>query len=232
MDIWDKVLEVKNFFVNNPKPNIYIRELPIIGVDTKFIEKHKKVIDKILMQVCKYNENITTLKEFGFEKKYFLKYPKNRIRFKNKLWDDIEINIEDLSKFEEKKLFIIENLQTYLAMPVIKGYLIVFGKGFGVNVLKNYNYEVIYWSDIDKAGFAMLSMVRNFAKTTSFLMDLETFKTFEDLAVEDNEKSYSHLNLTCEEKKCFEYIKSKNKRLEQERIPFWYVEKRVQSLFC
>ena len=229
MDIWHKVLEIKNFFVDNPKPNIYIRELPIIGIDTKFIENHKKIIDKVLMEVCEYDDNIKTLGKFGFEKKYFLKYPKNRIRFKNKDWDDIEINIEDLVKFKEKKLFIVENLQTYLAMPVIEDYLVVFGKGFQVASLKNYNYEIIYWSDIDKAGFSMLGMVRSFAKTTSFLMDLNTFKKFEDLAVEDNEKQYSNLNLTYEETRCFEYIKFKNKRLEQERIPFWYVKEKLEK---
>jgi hypothetical protein len=230
MDIWDKVLDIKNFFVKFPKPNIYIRELPIIGIDTKFIERHKKVIDKVLMEVCEYDKNIKTLANFGFEKKYFLKYPKNRIRFKNRHWNDIEINIEDLDKFKEKKLFIVENLQTYLAMPVIEHYLVVFGKGFQVASLKNHNYEIIYWSDIDKAGFSMLSMVRNFAKTTSFLMDLDTFKKFEDLAVEDNKREYSNLNLTGVEKKCFEYINNKNKRLEQERIPFWYVKKKLKEI--
>ena len=229
MDIWDKVLEIKIFFVKNPRPNIYIRELPIIGIDTKFIEKHKKVIDKVLMEVCEYNENIKILANFGFEKKYFLKYPKNRIRFKNREWNDIEINIEDLYKFKEKKLFIIENLQTYLAMPVIEDYLIVFGKGFQVGVLKNQAFEIIYWSDLDKAGFSMLGMVRSFARTTSFLMDLETFKKFEDLAVKDNDRNYSNLNLTDKEKICFEYIKTKNKRLEQERIPFWYVKEKLKK---
>ena len=117
LDIWDKVLAVKEFFKNNPKPNIYIIELPIIGVDTKFIQTHKKIIDKVLMQVCEYDKNITSLVNYGFEKKYFLKYPKDRIRIKNKEWNDIEINIDDLKKFSEKKLFIIENLQTYLAFP-------------------------------------------------------------------------------------------------------------------
>ncbi len=229
MDIWDKILEIKNFFVKFPKPNIYIRELPIIGIDTKFIEKHKRLIDKILMEVCEYDKNIKTLGNFGFEKKYFLKYPKNRIRFKNTDWNDIEINMEDLDKFKEKKLFIVENLQTYLAMPIIEDYLVVFGKGFQVASFENHNYEIIYWSDIDKAGFSMLGMVRSFAKTKSFLMDLNTFKKFENLAVEDNEKQYSNLNLTDEEKECFEYIKSKNKRLEQERIPFWYVKEKLEK---
>jgi len=230
MNIWNQVLEVKNFFVNNPKPDMYIRELPIIGVDTKFIENHKKVIDKILMQVCEYDKSIKSLKNFGFEKKYFLKYPKNRIRFKNRQWDDIEINTDDLSRFKEKKLFIVENLKTYLAMPLIDDFLVVFGNGFEVNILKNFDYEIIYWSDIDKAGFAMLSMVRKFAKAKSFLMDIQTFKKFEDLAVEDNKKQYSNLNLTDKEKICFEYIKSNNKRLEQERIPFWYVKERLKEV--
>ena len=230
LDIWDKVLAFKEFFKNNPKPNIYIRELPIIGVDTKFIQTHKKIIDKILMQVCEYDKNITSLANYGFEKKYFLKYPKERIRLKNKEWDDIEINIDDLKKFNEKKLFIIENLQTYLAFPRVKDYLVVYGGGFKAGVLKGLEYEAIYWGDIDKAGFAILSMVRGYMNTKSFLMDLKTFKQFEDLSVLDNVQNYNGLNLTSEEFECLNYIKKVNKRLEQERIPFDYVLKELVSL--
>jgi len=226
-DIWEKVLEVKNFFKQNPGPGIYIRELPVRGVDSKFIQNHKKVIDKILMQVCEYDKNVKTLSNYGFERKYFLKYPKPRIRIKNKEWDDIEINVEDLKKFKEKKLFIIENLQTYLAFPVIEGYMTVFGGGFKAGVLKGLDYEAIYWGDIDTAGFAILSMVRSFIKTESFLMDLNTFKNFEDLAVDDIKKEYGRLNLTAEEFKCYNFIKAENKRLEQERIPFWYVKEKL-----
>ena len=231
IDIWDKVLEVKEFFVNNPRPNIYIRELPVIGIDSKFIEKNKKVLDKILSQVCEYDESVKSIsKEWGFERKYFLKHPKNRIRIKNKEWDDIEINVEDLKKFKEKRLFIIENLYTYLAFPVLDDYLVVFGRGFNASVLKGLDYEVVYWGDIDKAGFAILSMVRNFAKTKSFLMDIDTFKKFSFLSVEDNEKDYSNLNLTESELKCYNYIKSDNKRLEQERIPFEYAFEKLKDV--
>ena len=160
------------------------------------------------MQVCEYDKNITSLANYGFEKKYFLKYPKERIRLKNKEWDDIEINIDDLKKFSEKKLFIIENLQTYLAFPRVKDYLVVYGGGFKAGVLKGLEYEAIYWGDIDKAGFAILSMVRGYMNTKSFLMDLKTFKQFEDLSVLDNVQNYNGLNLTSEEFECLNYTKT------------------------
>lgn len=82
LDIWDKILAVVTFFKNNPKPNIYIRELPIRGVDSKFIQKNRVLLNLLLEYVLDekfYDKEIKNLKDdFSFEKKYFLKFPKKK----------------------------------------------------------------------------------------------------------------------------------------------------------
>ena len=45
--IWAGLLRVCTFFKNNPKPQLYIRELPV-QVDTKFIERNKGIIKELL----------------------------------------------------------------------------------------------------------------------------------------------------------------------------------------
>jgi len=40
---WDDLLIVCNYFLENPRPNIYIRELPI-PIHTKFIETHQRIL--------------------------------------------------------------------------------------------------------------------------------------------------------------------------------------------
>lgn len=40
---WTGILKVCNYFIKNPKPNLYLRELPI-NVHTKFIERNQSLI--------------------------------------------------------------------------------------------------------------------------------------------------------------------------------------------
>ena len=77
-DVWDRLLKVCHYFMAYPKPpNLYIRELEIEEVDSKFIELHKRVLDKLLETILEpsfYNAEITKISNYGFEKKYGLKY--------------------------------------------------------------------------------------------------------------------------------------------------------------
>ena len=45
--IWGDLLKVITYFTENPRPNLYIRELPI-EVHTKFIERNKSIIRELL----------------------------------------------------------------------------------------------------------------------------------------------------------------------------------------
>jgi hypothetical protein len=226
LEIWDKILKVKQFFKHNSL-QVYIRALPIKGIDTKFIEQNKKVIDEVLSFILQKEP----LKgEYWFERKYNLLYPKKRVRIRLKYFiEDMEICIEDIKKFKQKKLFIIENLQSFLAMPLLDDYILVFGKGYFVDFIKEFSdYEVVYWSDIDIDGYNMLSMIRNYTKVESFCMDFETFDKFKDLAITYKGQYKTIPNLTNQEQKVLNYIRN-TIRLEQERIPFDYVLQKLKN---
>ncbi|WP_324171587.1 Wadjet anti-phage system protein JetD domain-containing protein [Sulfurimonas sp.] len=238
-DVWNKLFSVCNFFIINPRPNIYIRELSIKNIDTKFIEKYKKILDKlltILLNQDNVNTDITTLSNYGFEKKYYLKYPLPTIRFR--ILDssqtigglsDISLNIDEFKHLYPtcKYIYIVENKITTLSFPPLKNSMVIFGNGYGVEVLRDVKWlhekEIFYWGDIDSDGFAILSQVRGYFKgTVSILMDKQTKDNFEYFGVEVKATTCKKLiNLTVEEKNMFDNIG--NFRLEQERIGFEYI---------
>ncbi len=76
---WDNILKVCQYFKQNPKPNLYVRELPI-NVHTKFIERNKSVIRELLDILLPEYIN-SEYKEF--EKRFHLKFSEPLIRFIN-----------------------------------------------------------------------------------------------------------------------------------------------------
>lgn len=242
LGIWDKLLQICDYFVKNPKPNIYIRELSIEGIDTKFIEKNKTILDMLLSNILKQSEfdhKITKFSSYGFERKYGLKYPLPLIRFRildedlciNGL-SDITLNIEEFKKLKLtcKRVFIVENKITTLSFPKLKNSIVIFGSGYKVGILKDVfwlaNKSIYYWGDIDKDGFAILSQARGyFGQIKSFLMDEKVIELFSHLSVKDekNQNKTKELdNLTSNEQKIYKILQD-GFRLEQEKIPFEYV---------
>lgn len=236
---WQNILQVCQYFKQNPKPNFYIRELPV-KVHTKFIEKNKGIIRELL-DVLIYDHVNTEEKEF--EKRFCLKYAEPQIRFKvldktisNRFFsgiDDIAIPVSQFEKLELpiRKVLVVENkttLYTTLTLPKMDDTIAIFGSGFSVFNLKNVrwfdNLKLLYWGDIDVQGFEILSQFRTyFPQTNSILMDKKTFDSY----FEDDKGTLSNLtvklNLTYEEQLLYEILKTNNWRLEQEKIPFDYV---------
>jgi hypothetical protein len=242
---WVDIIKVCQYFKQNPTPNLYIRELPI-GVHTKFVERNQSLIKELLDVLISEKINKT---EKQFEKRFNLKYAGPHVRFKildKEISQDFFSGIDDLaipvSQFEAldlpiKRVLVVENkttLYTTLTLPKMNNSIAIFGGGYSVYNLKNVpwfaNIELHYWGDIDVQGFEILSQFRTyFAQTKSVLMDKETFeKFFEDDKGTPTSVS-AKLNLTNEEQQLYNILKTNNWRLEQEKIPFDYVNKYFQN---
>ena len=245
-EVWDKLLKVCHYFVAYPQPCLYIRELEIEEVDSKFIEQYKRVLDKLLETVLSsqfYNVEIRKMAHYGFEKKYGLKYDLPTIRFRI-LDENYYINgLDDLSLplnlFEKldlacENIYITENKINGLSFPQRKDSVVIFGLGYGIESLKEVEWlqdkNIYYWGDIDTHGFAILSQMRGyFPQTQSILMDEKTLMRFKHLAVEEQKFFMGELShLTPEEQNVFEGLKNndygKVLRIEQERIPFTFLQ--------
>ncbi len=255
---WNSILNVCVYFKNNPKPNLYIRELPV-NVHTKFIENNKGILLDLLnviLPVESINEEFTTTKEF--EKRFGLKYNQSQIRVRvldKKISDrhlsgltDIEVTEEEFCSLQIPcyKVFVFENktnysnLMNFLTLPQMENTIGIFGSGFSVNKLKNALWladkEIFYWGDIDTHGLKILSQIRGyFSNTKSIMMDFETINTFKDDWDKGEPIHESSLpNLTSDEQELFQFVRADNIntiRLEQEKISQEYALKQIDKIY-
>lgn len=236
---WKSILKVCQYFKQNPKPNLYIRELPI-RVHTKFVERNQSVIKELLDVLI--SEHINTDEKL-FERRFNLKYAEPQIRFKvldkeisQKFFSGIDDLAVPVSQFEilnlpVEKIIVLENktsFNTALTLPKINKSIALFGSGFSVYNLKNVhwfkNKELLYWGDIDAQGFEILSQFRGyFPHSKSVLMDKQTFDKFFENDNGTPSNISTKLNLTHNEQELYNTLKKNNWRLEQEKIPFEYV---------
>jgi len=239
-ELWGDLLKVCTYFRSNPKPQMFIRELPI-QVDTKFIERNKGIIKELLDIIIAKSVNPD---ETRFETHFNLRYDEPVVRFRvlDKAMSQMLFSgIDDLSvpinQFQEVEIpvevvYIVENKMNMLTFPPIQKSIVVWGHGFGVDIMKNVEWlktkKIYYWGDLDAYGFQILSEIRtHFEQVESFMMDRQTFDLFYegDKGTETNVEK--DLCLTSEESEMFKYLKENNLRLEQEKIPHEYAKTKI-----
>lgn len=238
--LWGDLLKVCSYFRGTPKPQLFIRELPI-QVDTKFIERNKGIIKELLDIIIAKSVNPD---ETRFETHFNLRYDEPVVRFRvlDKAMSQVLFSgIDDLSvpinQFHEVEIpvevvYIVENKMNMLTFPPIQKSIVVWGHGFGVDLFKDVTWlkskKIFYWGDLDAHGFQILSEIRmHFPQVKSFLMDRATFDLFYEDAVGTETNVEKELCLTQEEKTMFEYVKENKFRLEQEKIPQEYVISKI-----
>lgn len=240
---WDNILKVCQYFKQNPKPNLYIRELPI-NVHTKFIERNKSVIRELLDILLPEHIN-NEYKEF--EKRFHLKFSEPLVRFKildkeisRQFFSGLDDIAIPVSQFEVlilpiKRVLVVENkttLYTTLTLPKMDSTIAIFGSGYSVYNLKNANWfsnaKLFYWGDIDVQGFEILSQFRSyFPHAQSLLMDRTTFEEFFEQDKGTLTNISAKLNLTEEEEQLYTILRKNNWRLEQEKIPLYWVKEKL-----
>ena len=237
---WKSLLKICNYFKEVPQPHLYIRELPI-QVHTKFIENNKGIIRELLDIIIAEHINVD---EKQFESRFNLKYDETLVRFRildeaisQQLFGGIDDISLPISEFQHLSLpiqtvYVVENKINMLTFPIKRDSIVIWGHGFGVDIMKNVEWlkkkRIYYWGDLDVQGFQILSEFRTqFKQVQSFFMDRYTFdKYFEgDKGTVTNVEK--ELCLTQEECDMYKYLKENNFRLEQEKIPYDYVSKQI-----
>jgi len=237
-DVWPGLLNVCAYFKHNPQPGCYIRQLDIKGVDSKFIEQHKGILNELLPQVLTeagYQKETVGLNNHGFERRYGLRYdqPLIRLRILDKALaihglTDLTLTVEEFKvlNLASNTVFIAENKVNGLAFPDCSQAIVIFGLGYAVNLLADAaclkDSTIYYWGDIDTHGFAILSRLRHYyPQAKSLLMEQKTLSQFMCLSVHETlekseQKALSHL--TAVENKLYQQLQHSLLRLEQERI--------------
>jgi hypothetical protein len=252
---WPRLLTVATWLINNPRPNIYLRQVDLPGLHTKFIEAHRGVLAELL-DLALPSEVVDNTKSGSrqFAARYgFLDRP-ILIRFRvldpeimwglGPLCPDIALDPESFGRLciGAKRVFITENEINFLAFPRVSGSIVVFGAGYGWEALGRCRWlhqcSIHYWGDIDTHGFGILDQLRaHFDHADSFLMDRATLDTHRLFwGVEDSPLRANLLRLTQEERTLYHGLRDNSirlgLRLEQEYISFGWLKQRLRDLIC
>lgn len=235
---WENILKVCNYFIKNPEPQLYLRQLPV-NLHTKFIEENETIIKSLLDFLIP--EHIKDVSEKSISKRFHLKYdePTVRIRILDELLkinnhSDVRIPLGDFNclNFACNSVLLTENKMNFLALPALPSTIAIWsGGGFMISHLKNAIWlntkSLFYWGDLDAHGFLILHQMRSyFSHTKSVMMDRETFDLFKKEGVVSGKemKTEKLSTLTESELAMFSFLKENNYRLEQEKIRQEYVD--------
>ena len=234
LPIWDDLLLVCAYFVAHPRPDLYMRELPV-PVHSKFIEEHQAILRHLLDELLPPDAILAD--ESHFERRFGLRYDEPQIRLRlldeslrGELgWPTADISITlsacaGLMGINGRILLIVENKMTFLTLPPLQNGIAIWGKGFQVNLLREVGWladcDMLYWGDLDAQGFAILSQLRGYwPQTRSFLMDAATLEKYGDFVVTGTPSPVMELGHLDEgETAVYRQLATRNWRLEQERI--------------
>jgi hypothetical protein len=244
---YHRLTEMLDWIASHPYSNLYPRELPVSGLDSKWLDGRKGLLTNL---VAATQEDSSS--DLDFYQRCGLKAPPLLLRMR--VLDqslrahvgglgDITAPVDDLTgiSWPVSHVFIVENLQTGLAMSDMPGAVVFMRLGYNVDVLARLPWlaraRCIYWGDLDTHGFAILHRARSYIPDLqSVLMDENTLLRHKALWVDEAvQHSAAELaRLTEEEQQLYRDLKlqrwGQNVRLEQERIEWdvaWRTFKKV-----
>jgi hypothetical protein len=247
---WQRLLDVVGWLKAHPRPGVYLRQVDIAGIDSKFLEQHLSVLAELLdLALPPDAVNPSAQGAAQFCQRYgFLDKPL-RIRFRwldplaARYGEDVTVTQTSFEQFAVpvSQVFITENEVNFLAFPSLPNAMVIFGGGFGgLARLKNTAWlakcSVHYWGDLDTHGFAMLDQLRAYLpQAQSFLMNHATLMRHADhWGHEPQAQQRDLLRLSADELAVYDSLRSNRirtgLRLEQERVAFGWVEQSLLAL--
>lgn len=240
---WSHLLDVVAWMHAHPRPGIYLRQVDIPGVHSKFIERHRGVLIELFDAVLQESAiDASAGGVTGFQRRYGFAAKPERVRFRvldpalsllpGVTSGDITLDVDSFRALRcgVTRIFVTENETNFLAFPAVARSLVLFGAGYGFEVLDGNTWlqqcQLYYWGDIDTHGFAILDQLRaRFPDVQSFLMDRATLMAFKSVwGREDNPLTRDLLRLREEERSLYDDLRDQriraNLRLEQEFIGF------------
>ena len=250
---WPQLLAVVTWLVDHQRPGIYLRQVDLPGVHSKFIEAHRGVLAELLdlaLPVDAVDSGKTGISQFS-ARYGFLEKP-TRIRFRvldpsirvlpGLTSPDVTLDAYSFSCLDlnVQRVFITENETNFLAFPPACNAIVIFGAGYGWDALSRSrwlnNCSIHYWGDIDTHGFGILDQLRgHFDHVVSFLMDKATLDEHASVwGSEDKPLRVDLHRLSPEESALYDALRDNRirpgLRLEQEHIGFHWLSHRLQHL--
>lgn len=235
---WVRLIGVVDWIAAGNELTPYVRQLPVRGIDTKWLARHLKLVEEIARAVR------------GPQFSFPLPPPSARIRIlDSSLYvsglSDLKLPLDQMARLPiaPETVIVCENLVSLLTLPSLPSTVGVFGSGYAVSGLSSLPWfadaSVLYWGDLDTHGFAILHGFRRAVPhVRSVMMDEETLERHLDLAVEEPAPLLRSLDmLTEEEQKALARLRRGDPergicslRLEQERVEWVWACERLRTL--
>jgi hypothetical protein len=233
---FEQLFSLLGWLESNPDSNLYLRQLPVKGLVTKWIEQRTGVATSLSRALLNRPE------ANGLYDLWGLKRPPHRARIRLLCQElrasvgglqDVEAPIAELAMLPiaPRAVVIVENQETGLALPDMTGTVAIMKLGNAVSALGELPWlpsaAVVYWGDIDTYGFAILDRARRILPgLRSVLMDeatlLEHLSLCGQEAVQCADIELEHLH--AQERAVYRGLRSNTwgprMRLEQERLPW------------
>lgn len=193
---WEELSRICEYLLAHPRPGCYLRQIPV-AVHTKFIEEHQGILRSLLDRLLP--PSTVDRERTDFEGRFGLRRPQRlvRLRYLDPAltfhgWRDVGLPPTELRRLEIRcrTAFIVENRLTFLAFPEVAGAVCIWGSGFRAARLGRLPWlrepRLLYWGDIDRAGFEILAALRRaLPQAESMLMDRQTWSRYEQFVVAD-----------------------------------------------
>jgi hypothetical protein len=249
-DAWPRLLGVVKRIAAQPRPGIYLRQLDVPGVDTKFIERHKGVLSELLdLALPAGAVDPAATGASSFERRYGFRAKPALVRFRvldPRIFPhgaaDLSIPSEEFVALSlpARRVFITENEINGLAFPAVPDSIVIFGLGYGLDRLAAADWlhacALWYWGDIDTHGFAILDRLRcHFPAAYSLLMDRATLVAHRALwGREETPLTRDLPRLDPQEMALFDELRTNRiapaLRLEQERISYGWLQRALAGV--
>lgn len=245
---WSRLLDVVSWLQAHPRPGVYLRQVDLPGIHTKFIESQRGVLAELLdlaLPAAAIDPARSGAQQFAARYGFLDKPVLLRLRVLDPALGllpgapcpDLALDADSFARLrlDVARVFITENETNFLAFPRVDKAIVIFGAGYGWDALARAQWlqrcPIHYWGDIDTNGFAILAQLRaRFAHVESLLMDRATLLAHEALwGREDSPRPADVSRLTAEERSLYEDLRDHrirpSLRLEQEHIGFGWLEK-------
>jgi hypothetical protein len=242
-DGWDKLLATVRWIDERQSPAMYLRQVDVPGVDTKFIERHRGVLAELLdlqLDCDRIDQDAT-----DFAARYRFRRKPGYVRFRSpdfRGFTELSVRTDEFAAPPPgaRRVYVVENEITYLAFPLPGAAIVIFGGGYAVDVLEALAWladlDLVYWGDVDTHGFAILNRLRHrFGHARSMLMDRATLLAHRGQWVTEPRPTAAVLDLLdAEEAELYRDLVNgsfgPSVRLEQERIRFATIEQALDNL--
>ena len=191
---WPRLLATVGWIADHDQ-HLYLRQVDVPGVDTKFIERNRVLLGRLLDEVlpaARIDDRFTA-GDFAARYRFRRRPDYTRLRSLGAAQalpaglSEMTLRTAELTRLDPPvgQVILVENEVSYLALPDRPDTVAIFGGGFALGSVAGLVWlsgkTITYWGDIDTYGFVMLNRLRaRYPRVESVLMDAPTLLAHPD----------------------------------------------------